>query len=131
MCVLQSLLTQCIELLKYMESEPIQREFFDQVINDGPNLWGRNTSIIVENTFPEDVTLKRLLEHLRNAVSHPSPDTEFRYQPTGYNGWPLSAHRGGSVHRFAVGKGWRASLPRIAPAPHRKGRNRQDHGVSP
>lgn len=39
-CVLQSLLTQCIELLKYMESEPIQREFFDQVINDGPNLWG-------------------------------------------------------------------------------------------
>lgn len=45
---------------------------------------GLNTSIIVENTFPEDVTLKKLLEHLRNAVSHPSPDTEFRYQPTGY-----------------------------------------------
>lgn len=83
-CVLQSLLTQSIELLKYMESEPIQREFFDQIVNDGPSVWGLKTSFIVEDTFPGDLTLGRVLEHLRNAVSHPSPDKEFKYQPTGY-----------------------------------------------
>jgi hypothetical protein len=83
-CILQSLLTQCVELLKYMESEPIQREYFDQIINEGSSVWGLKTSFIVEDTFPGALTLGRLLEHLRNAVSHPSPDKDFQYRPTGY-----------------------------------------------
>ena len=82
--VLQALLTQCCELLKYMEDDRVQGKFFDQVISDGPYPWGLSTSFVTKDTFPGDLTLARLLEHLRNAVSHPSPDLEFRFQPTGY-----------------------------------------------
>ena len=84
-CVLQSLLTNCSELIKYMESDDIQREFFDQVIGDeGPAVWGITKSFIVENEFPGPLTVGALLEHLRNAVSHPCPDKEFEFDPTGY-----------------------------------------------
>lgn len=82
--VLQSLLTQCSELLKYMESEPIQRQFFDQAIDDGANVWGLKPSFVEVDTFPEDLTLRGLLEHVRNAMSHPAPDRTFKCRPTGY-----------------------------------------------
>lgn len=83
-CILQSLLTKCDELLKYMESERIQRQFFDQAIEGGVIAWGLKRSFIATDTFPEVLTLARFLEHLRNALSHPAPDAPFELKPTGY-----------------------------------------------
>jgi hypothetical protein len=83
-CVLQSLLTKCDELLKYMKTEKTERQFFDQAIEDRRNPWGLNSSLIEQDTFPETLTLARFLEHLRNALSHPAPDEPFEFKPTGY-----------------------------------------------
>jgi hypothetical protein len=86
-CVMQALLTHCRELLTYME-EGDQKEFFERLINDTPHEWGLSRSMIKVNTFPDDeVTLGRLLEHLRDAMSHPA-DSESLYPTTGYTTIP-------------------------------------------
>lgn len=80
-CVLQSLLTNCTELLGAMKRS--QRMSFNDVITDRPHRSGLTTSFITENTFPGDVTVEGVLEHLRDALSHPTV-AEGLYPGTGY-----------------------------------------------
>jgi hypothetical protein len=81
-CALHSLLTQCSELLKYTQVNSLKD--LQETLTDIPNCLGLTTSVIVENTFPEPLTGAGLLEHLRDALSHPAPDADFRFRPTGF-----------------------------------------------
>jgi len=81
-CVLQSLLTNCTELLSAMRAS--QKPFFSEVITDVPHRWGLTRSFITHDTFPTDVTLERVLEHMRNALSHPTVSEGTQYASTGY-----------------------------------------------
>ncbi len=49
-CVLQSLLTTCTELLSDMRAH--QKPFFHELITDIPHRWGLTRSFITRNTFP-------------------------------------------------------------------------------
>lgn len=80
-CVLQSLLTNCYELLKATEEN--QKVFFTETITDVPHRWGLTRSFIVKNTFREKLTLERVIEHLRNSLSHPTI-SETQFPSTGY-----------------------------------------------
>ncbi len=81
-CVLQSLLTNCTELLGAMRRS--QKTFFNEVITDVPHPWGLMGSSITQNSFPGDVTLERVLEHVRNALSHPTVSEGTQPFSTGY-----------------------------------------------
>jgi hypothetical protein len=69
-CVLQSLLTNCTELLRAMEDH--QKQFFTQAITDERPCWALTLALIAHNSFPGNVTLERMLIHMRNALSHPT-----------------------------------------------------------
>lgn len=81
-CTLHSLLTQCAELLKYKQLSilPDLRE----PLTNTPNCLGLTASLVVEDTFPESLSGAGLLGHLRDALSHPAPDEEFHFRPTGF-----------------------------------------------
>lgn len=82
-CVAQALLTNCSELIKAMRSH--QRGFWDDKVTDIPGHWGIRHSFIQSNTFPGEVTHSQFVDHVRNALSHPtSPDRLPRYPTTGY-----------------------------------------------
>jgi hypothetical protein len=81
-CVLQSLLTNCTELLSDMRAS--QKTFFNATITDVPHRWGLTRSFITCNTFPTDVTLEGVLIHVRNALSHPTVSDGARFPSTGY-----------------------------------------------
>lgn len=81
-CVLQSLLTQCAELLKYSEGRALAE--LQEPLSAGPSSLELAEFEIVQNTFPEELTCAGLLEHVRDALSHPAPDEEFCYRPTGF-----------------------------------------------
>ena len=81
-CVLQSLLTSCTELLSAMRAS--QKPFFSEVITDVPHRWGLTRSFITQDTFPTDVTLERVLEHMRNALSHPTSSESTQHVSTGF-----------------------------------------------
>jgi len=81
-CVLQSLLTNCTELLRAMEDH--QRQFFKQAITDERPCWALTRSLIMENSFPGDVTLERMLIHMRNALSHPTAAEPTALPATGF-----------------------------------------------
>ena len=82
MCILQSLLTICTELLSAMRAS--QKPFFNEIITDVPHRWGLTRSFITHNTFPTDVTLEGVLEHVRNALSHPTVSVGTQLPSTGY-----------------------------------------------
>ena len=86
LCVLQCLLTNCIELLAAMEID--QKAFFKETIKDVPHRWGLTRSFITCNTFPIEVTLEGVLEHLRHAVSHPTSSESSKFSSTGYTTSP-------------------------------------------
>jgi hypothetical protein len=81
-CVLHSLLTQCAELLKYTQLASLPD--LQEPLTELPNSVGLTTSLVVEDTFPEPLTGVGFLVHLRDALSHPAPDEEFRFRPTGF-----------------------------------------------
>jgi hypothetical protein len=81
-CVLHSLLTQCAELLKYTQLASLPD--LQEPLTELPNSLGLTTSLVVENTFPEPLTGVGFPVHLRDALSHPAPDEEFRFRPTGF-----------------------------------------------
>lgn len=81
-CVLQSLLTNCTELLLAMRNN--QKQFFNEVIPDVRPRWGLTSSFITQNSFPVDVTLERVLTHMRNALSHPTVSEVTQLPSTGY-----------------------------------------------
>jgi hypothetical protein len=61
-CVLHSLLTQCAELLKYMQLDSLPD--LQDPLTDVPNSLGLTTSVVLEDTFPEPLTGAGLLVHL-------------------------------------------------------------------
>jgi hypothetical protein len=84
-CVLQALLTQCTELLDFLSNDIPTKEFFGHDISKEPHPWGVSQALVTRNTFPGSVTLRRLLTHMRNALSHPSfGGAESEIPPTGY-----------------------------------------------
>ncbi len=70
LCILQSLLTQCAELIKQMSK--IESFDWEQAVTDIPTRWGLRRGFIKEDTNPETLTYRKFLEHLRNACSHPT-----------------------------------------------------------
>ncbi len=84
-CVLQSLLTNCSELLEAMGRDRRQKDLWDAVIPDVPNRWGLKRSFIKQNTFPCELTYAIFVSHLRNALSHPTSTEKKQNLPsTGY-----------------------------------------------
>ncbi len=94
-CVLQSLLTNCTELLSAMRAN--RKAFFREAITDVPHRWGLTRSHITCNTFPTTVTLERVLIHLRNALSHPTGSVGTDLPSSGYT---TSGDASGLVSRF-------------------------------
>jgi hypothetical protein len=98
-CVLQALLTQCTELLSSLESEDITREYFNHDVGHEAHPWGLRQDFVTANSLPGSLTLKSLLTHLRNAVSHPSfvgPKSVFvptGFTTTGAPGTPIDTYR--------------------------------------
>lgn len=99
-CILQALLTQCKELLDFMEDQALTREFFAHDLETEPHPWGLSQGLVIADTLPGPLTLSRVLTHMRNAVSHPSfrsPNSVFT--PTGFTttgaapGTPIVAYR--------------------------------------
>jgi hypothetical protein len=82
-CVIQSLLTICSELLSAMKYS--KKVDWSKAVTDVPRWWGVKRSFIKKNTFPTDCTYEDFIEHLRNALCHPtSSDREPKYLATGY-----------------------------------------------
>jgi hypothetical protein len=94
-CTLHSLLTQCAELLKYAQGRFLPD--LQQPLTDTPNSLGLTASLVVKDTFPEPLTGAGLLEHLRDALSHPAPDEDFRFLPTGFT---TTGDAGGFIHGY-------------------------------
>lgn len=97
-CVLQSLLTNCTELLATMEE--YQRSFFEEVISDEKPVWGLRKSHIKENSFPGEPTLASVLTHLRDGLSHPTvAEPTVNCPATGYT---TTDDRSGIVSAFRI-----------------------------
>jgi hypothetical protein len=95
-CVLQSLLTNCAELLSAMKKN--QRKTWDEHIPDIPHRWGIKRYFIVNYTFKPNLTYSEFLTHLRNSLSHPtSTDKPPHYKVTGYTTVPDSS---GIISKF-------------------------------
>lgn len=91
LCLLQNLLTNCKELMDAM------------VHNNGEDLglkvplsekadWGLDAVEIREDSFEGNLTVEVLLNHLRNAMSHPTgTDLDAKFPSSGYNSLPDAA----------------------------------------
>jgi hypothetical protein len=85
---LQTLLTTCNELIHNNDFEFPHRESYYNIkasISNG-NQFGLNNRMIIENTFAKgDPKCSNILNHLRNAMSHPTiTDHESKDSGTGY-----------------------------------------------
>jgi hypothetical protein len=95
-CALQALLTNCTELMSAMKHH--QQGFWPDSITDIPGHWGIKRSFVVSNTFPDELTYKKFITHLRNALSHPtSPNKAPKHPTTGYTTLPDGS---GVITRF-------------------------------
>ena len=85
LCLLQSLLTNCTELLKAMDwSEAPELGLHVPLIDKAS--WGIHAAKIVENTFEGTLTVAIFLTHLRHAMSHPTgTNVGTEFPSTGYN----------------------------------------------
>lgn len=89
-CVLQSLLTNCSELLASMRKH--LKNVWDSPLPDIPTRWGLERKFVIRNTFPAPLTYTRFIVHLRNAVSHPTtPEKKPNLPSTGYTTIPGSS----------------------------------------
>lgn len=95
-CVFQSLLTNCSELLASMSTH--MKDAWQETLPDIPARWGLKRKFVTLNTFPVPLTYERFIAHLRNAVSHPTtPDKEPQLPSTGYTTIPGSS---GMIENF-------------------------------
>jgi hypothetical protein len=89
-CVLQSLLTNCCELIEAMKEK--QRGMWLKNVADVPGWFGIRHCHVKENTFSSDptkLTYSEFIEHLRNALSHPTYPEKRPHLPTsGYTTVP-------------------------------------------
>ena len=95
-CVFQSLLTNCSELLASMRKG--DKPFWNVPLPDIPSRWGLKRKFVTLDTLPVQLTYERFIEHLRNAVSHPTtPDKKPQLPSTGYTTIPGSS---GTIETF-------------------------------
>jgi hypothetical protein len=84
--VLQTLLTNCLEILREIKFMNEKYDFFDvenQLIDD--NFYGIKNKSIISNSIYDKVTLHRVLISLRNALSHPTNiNIKSEFPSTGY-----------------------------------------------
>lgn len=89
-CVLQSLLTNCSELLASMNRH--SKEVWQEPLPDIPSRWGIKRKFVVKNTFPGELTYEGFIKHVRNAISHPTAsDKDPKLPSTGYTTIPGSS----------------------------------------
>lgn len=84
--VLQTLLTNCLEILREIKFINEKYDFFDiesQLIDE--NFYGIKNKSIISNSIYDKVTLHRVLISLRNALSHPTNiNIKSEFPSTGY-----------------------------------------------
>lgn len=99
-CVLQALLSTCSELRKTMDKA--RKKDFRTVLGSAPDQWGLRREYVREDTFPKADNPKagRVLDHLRNALSHPTRAGAQGLQATGYTTVP-DGTGAVSMYRFA------------------------------
>jgi len=89
-CVFQSLLTNCSELLASMKKG--DKASWNEPLPDISSKWGLQRKFVTRDNFPAPLTYKRFISHLRNAVSHPTtPSKEPQLPSTGYTTIPGSS----------------------------------------
>jgi hypothetical protein len=82
-CVLQSMLTNCKELLESMSKN--QKGDWFEPLSEIPQRWGLKQIFVEKDTYPAPITYIRFITHLRDALSHPSsPDKKPNLPSTGY-----------------------------------------------
>jgi hypothetical protein len=95
-CILQSLLTNCWELIESMKNH--QKQKWLETVTDVPGLFEIRRIYVKENTFssdPNKLTYEEFVGHLRNALSHPTyPE---KIPSTGYTTVP---DKTGTVSQF-------------------------------
>lgn len=89
-CLLQTLLTNCVELIKHkkqMDSAGLTA-MARKSITETPALFGLNPTCITHQ-WPSDrhLAYREVLLCLRNALSHPLPQRRGTYKTTGYTTW--------------------------------------------
>lgn len=96
-CTLHSLLTICKELINAMKQD--KRELWLAPVHDVPPWLGISRHFIRRDTFyPSELTYYRFIDHLRNAVCHPtSPEKRPFHPSTGYTTLPDNS---GVISRF-------------------------------
>lgn len=83
--ILQSLLTNCIELLNNLKSSDKKKNpFYEYPIDSA--VWGFDDNSIKHNTFFQpELTAEKIVRHIRNALSHPTKiDIKSLRKTTGY-----------------------------------------------
>ena len=85
-CLIQSLVTQCVELLKEMKKNERRPSYLTLTLPDTEPQRGLSASMIKINTFDgEDVTYNTVFWHIRDVLSHPtSIDINSPYPSTGF-----------------------------------------------
>ena len=84
--VLQTLLTNCLEILREIKFKNEKYEFFDidQELSD-ENYYGIKHQSILSNSIYKSISLHMVLKSLRNALSHPtSINIKSEFPSTGY-----------------------------------------------
>lgn len=85
-CLLQSLLTICQELIRAMNNHEREKCFFSATFDESAYLWGLNRSMVVIDEFREKrLTYESIINHIRNALSHPTQlNIDSEYASTGF-----------------------------------------------
>lgn len=85
-CLLQTLLTSCSELVKAMKGNEKKKSFFAEEFTSVSAFWGLTPEMIMKDTFVrEKVVHFDVVTHLRDALSHPTIiNLENDYLSTGY-----------------------------------------------
>jgi hypothetical protein len=83
--ILQSLLTNCIELLNNLKSGDKKKNPFYEFPIDS-SVWGFDDKSIKHNSFFQpEITADKIVRHIRNALSHPTKiDIKSLHKKTGY-----------------------------------------------
>lgn len=102
LALLQMLLTNCTELLKSKQrsrTNPAFSEVAGRNLSQDPTLFGfQRSSVVREWPSTRPLMYRELLDCLRNAMSHPCPQTEEGLPQTGYTSWQSDS---GVIEGFA------------------------------
>lgn len=99
-CLLQTLLTNCVELIKSKSKQDRTglTAISGRTIAENPVLFGLSPTCITHQwPSDRDLTYREVLQCLRNALSHPLPQQRGTYKTTGYTTWKS---RSGQIEGF-------------------------------